>query len=439
MQQTKIIIINISITFLIFTSILFLLTYVDEINAQSNKKDIDPVLTDQNLKTDLVIDKLKFPIGMEFIGNDDFLVIEKNTGKVKRVTNGQVVNELLDLNVASKSERGLLGIAFLNTSKFDNSVGENPKDGYVFLFLTETDGQDDGKILGNKLYRYELIDGTLVNPVLLLDLPYLPGPSHNGGVLRIGPDGNLYLVMGDLNRNKDPEGDTIAQNLEGTSLPDGRGGVLRITPNGDTVMDGFTLGDSDLLDKYYGYGIRNSFGIGFDNVTGYLWDTENGSHYGDEINIIKPGFNSGWRQVLGTPFLYQNMTGEEFNRSNLINFNGNGKYYDPALTWNQTIAPTTIAFIHSDILGNEYKDDMLVGGVKNGTILHFDLNSTRTGLSLNGSLKDKVVNNPDEINDSIFGTRFGIITDIKIDPTDGELFVIASHSKNGKIFKISLK
>lgn len=439
MQQTKIIIINISITFLIFTSILFLLTYVDEINAQSNKKDIDPVLTDQNLKTDLVIDKLKFPIGMEFIGNDDFLVIEKNTGKVKRVTNGQVVNELLDLNVASKSERGLLGIAFLNTSKFDNSVGENPEDGYVFLFLTETDGQDDGKILGNKLYRYELIDGTLVNPVLLLDLPYLPGPSHNGGVLRIGPDGNLYLVMGDLNRNKDPEGDTIAQNLEGTSLPDGRGGVLRITPNGDTVMDGFTLGDSDLLDKYYGYGIRNSFGIGFDNVTGYLWDTENGSHYGDEINIIKPGFNSGWRQVLGTPFLYQNMTGEEFNRSNLINFNGNGKYYDPALTWNQTIAPTTIAFIHSDILGNEYKDDMLVGGVKNGTILHFDLNSTRTGLSLNGSLKDKVVNNPDEINDSIFGTRFGIITDIKIDPTDGELFVIASHSKNGKIFKISLK
>lgn len=439
MQQTKIIIINISITFLIFTSILFLLTYVDEINAQSNKKDIDPVLTDQNLKTDLVIDKLKFPIGMEFIGNDDFLVIEKNTGKVKRVTNGQIVNELLDLNVASKSERGLLGIAFLNTSKFDNAVGENPKDGYVFLFLTETEGQDDGEILGNKLYRYELIDGTLVNPVLLLDLPYLPGPSHNGGVLRIGPDGNLYLVMGDLNRHKAPEGDNIAQNLEGTALPDGRGGVLRITPNGDTVMDGFTLGDSYLLDKYYGYGIRNSFGIGFDNVTGYLWDTENGSHYGDEINIIQPGFNSGWRQVLATPYLYQNMTGEEFDRSNLINFNGNGKYYDPALTWNQTIAPTAIAFIHSDILGNEYKDDMLVGGVKNGTILHFDLNSTRTGLSLNGSLKDKVVNNPDEINDSIFGTGFGIISDIKIDPSDGELFVIASHSKNGKIFKISLK
>ncbi|MFB5599258.1 MAG: PQQ-dependent sugar dehydrogenase [Nitrososphaeraceae archaeon] len=440
MNSTKRYTSNVFFTFLIFTSLLILITNINEIDAQSKKKDIDPVLTDPDLKTELVIDKLKFPIGMEFIGNDDFLLIEKNTGKVKRVTNGQVVNELLDLNVASESERGLLGIAFLNSSKFNTSVNENSaKKDYVFLFVTETEGQDDGNILGNKLYRYEFIEGNLVNPVLLLDLPYIPGPSHNGGVLRIGPDGNLYIVMGDLNRNKDPEGDTIAQNLEGTSLPDGRGGVLRITPDGDTVQDGFTLGESGILDKYYGYGVRNSFGIGFDNITGYLWDTENGSHYGDEINIIKPGFNSGWRQVLGTPFLYESMTGEEFDRSQIINFNGNGKYYDPALTWNQTIAPTAIAFIHTDTLGNKYKDDMLVGGVKNGTLLHFDLNSTRTGLLLDGPLKDKIVNNPDEISDSILGTGFGIVTDIKIDPTDGDLFIIAANPKNGQVFKISLR
>ena len=308
---------------------------------------------------------------------------------------------------------------------------------YVFLFATETESQDDGKILGNKLYRYDFIDGNLVNPVLLLDLPFTPGPSHNGGVLRIGPDENLYLVMGDLNRIKDPSGDTIAQNLEGTSLPDGRGGVLRITPDGDTVNDGFSLGNSGLLDKYYGYGIRNSFGIGFDSITGYLWDTENGSHYGDEINIIKPGFNSGWRQVLGTPSLYKSMTGQDFDRNKLITFNNKGKYDDPALTWNQTIAPTTIAFIHTDTLGDEYKDDVLVGGVKNGTLLHFDLNSTRTGLQLTGPLADRIVNTPSEINEAVFGTGFGIITEIKIDPTDGDLVVIASNTKNGKIFKIS--
>ncbi|HSF50759.1 MAG TPA: PQQ-dependent sugar dehydrogenase [Nitrososphaeraceae archaeon] len=432
---------KISFTIFIFVGMLLLSITLDDIDAQSkkkSKKDINPILTDPDLKAELIIDKLKFPIGMEIIGNDDFLLIEKNTGVVKRIANGQVT-QLLDLNVASESERGLLGIAYLNLSNSGKFSEDDDSliPSYVFLFATETESQDDGNILGNKLYRYDFIDGKLVNPVLLLDLPFTPGPSHNGGVLRIGPDGNLYLVMGDLNRNKVPTGDTIAQNLEGTSLPDGRGGVLRITPDGDTVNDGFSLGNSGLLDKYYGYGIRNSFGIGFDSITGYLWDTENGSHYGDEINIIKPGFNSGWRQVLATPSLYKSMTGEDFDRNMLITFNNKGKYYDPALTWNQTMAPTTIAFIHTDTLGDEYKDDMLVGSVKNGTLLHFDLNSTRTGLQLTGPLADRIVNTPSEINEAVLGTGFGIITDIKIDPTDGDLFVIASNTKNGKIFKIS--
>ncbi|HLN35587.1 MAG TPA: PQQ-dependent sugar dehydrogenase [Nitrososphaeraceae archaeon] len=432
---------KISFTIFIFAGMLLLSISLDDIDAQSkkkSKKDINPILTDPNLKAELIIDDLNFPIGMEIIGNDDFLIIEKNTGIVKRIANGQVT-QLLDLNVASESERGLLGIAYLNLSKSGKFSEDDASliPSYVFLYATETEGQDNGNILGNKLYRYDFIDGKLVNPVLLLDLPFTPGPSHNGGVLRIGPDGNLYLVMGDLNRIKDPSGDTIAQNLEGTSLPDGRGGVLRITPDGDTVNDGFSLGNLGLLDKYYGYGIRNSFGIGFDSITGYLWDTENGSHYGDEINIIKPGFNSGWRQVLGTPSLYKSMTGQDFDRNKLITFNNKGKYYDPALTWNQTIAPTTIAFIHTDTLGDEYKDDVLVGGVKNGTLLHFDLNSTRTGLQLTGPLADGIVNTPSEINDAVLGTGFGIITDIKIDPTDGDLFVIASNTKNGKVFKIS--
>ena len=413
---------------------------ISEIDAQSSKKSNKepsiPILRDTNLKTELIVDKLQFPSGMDFIGNDDLLVIEKNTGKVKRVTNGEVVGELLDLNVATKSERGLLGIAVLDISKTKHASNYGPNDKFVFLFVTETKNQDEGEILGNRVYRFDFVNGSLINPVLLLDLPYLPGPSHNGGVMKIGPDNNLYIIMGDLNRLKDPTGDTIASNLQGTALPDGRGGVLRITPDGETVKDGFTLGDEGLLDKYYGYGVRNSFGLGFDNVTGFLWDTENGSHYGDEINIVKPGFNSGWRQVLGLSSMYSKFSDKEFDRSKLVTFNGNGKYYDPVLTWNNTIAPTTIAFIHSSKLGQEYMDDVLVGGVKNGTILHFDLNSTRTGFQLEGPLSDKLVNKPEELNSAIFGTGFDIITDIKVDPTDGDVYVLAANTKNGKIYKI---
>ena len=421
-------------------SIIFFVSNSNSISSQPEDLDM-PVLKDNSLKIELIVDNIKFPTGMELIGDDQFLVIEKNTGEVKLIDQDKKVQTLLDLNVANKSERGLIGLAFLNnTIDKDQLYGSQIIEydpNYVFLFVTETENEDNGDILGNRLYRYEFTNMTLVNPVLLLDLPYLPGPSHNGGVIRVGPDGNIYFVMGDLNRNKDPTGDTLAQNLENTFLPDGRGGILRITPDGDTVRDGFQLGNDGLLNKYYAYGIRNSFGIGFDPITGYLWDTENGSHYGDEINIIKPGFNSGWRQVLGLSPLYYNFSGKNFSSDDLITFNGNSYYTDPVLMWNQTIAPTTISFIDSTILGDKYTNDMLVAGVKNGTILHFDLNDTRTGLDLPNDLKDKIVNTPSELDDVIFGTGFALVTDIKIDHTDGDLYILSSNPKNGKIYKIS--
>ena len=418
---------------------------VDDVDAQSNKKSKKepsiPILRDSNLKTELIVDKLKFPSGMEFVGNDDLLVIEKNTGIVKRVTNGKVVAELLDLNVAKKSERGLLGIAVLDISKTKYVDKYGPNDKFVFLFVTETENQDDGNILGNRVYRYDFVNGNLINPTLLLDLPYLPGPSHNGGVMRIGPDNNLYIVMGDLNRLKDPSGDTITQNLEGTSPPDGRGGVLRITPDGETVNDGFTLGNEGLLDKYYGYGIRNSFGIGFDPATGILWETENGSNYGDEINIILPGFNGGWRQGLGLSTEYENFKNKEFDKSKLILFDGKGTYYDPVFTWVDTVAPTAITFINSKIFSEEYENDLLIGSVKQGRIFHFDLNETRIGLDLSssGELVDKMANVDEELEPVTLGRNFGIITDIEINPYDGKIYVADGKSKNGKIYQIHPK
>jgi aldose sugar dehydrogenase len=74
--------------------------------------------------------------------------------------------------------------------------------------------------------------------------------------------------------------------------PDGRGGILRVTQDGEIVQPSI-LGDEHPLDMYYAYGIRNSFGIDFDPETGNLWDTENDPSFGDEINLVEPGFNSG--------------------------------------------------------------------------------------------------------------------------------------------------
>ena len=415
-----------------------------------------PMFYDKNLQiTQFNTENLNFPTGIDFLGKNDILVIEKNTGQVKRIVDGEILNEpVLDVNVASESERGLLGIAILNTKDLINpdtttnkksqeeKNSTNEEEIKVFLFYTETKDIDNGEILGNRLYKYDFSDGKLINPKLLLDLPFLPGPSHNGGVLDLGPDNNLYIVVGDINREGNPEYMTLAQNIEDSALPDGRGGVLRVTVNGDPVLDDTgakgILGNNYPLNLYYGYGIRNSFGIGFDPVTGMLWETENGSNYGDEINVILPGFNGGWRQVLGLSTEYENFKNKEFDRSKLILFDGKGTYYEPVFTWVDTIAPTAITFIDSKIFGEGYENDLLVGSVKQGRIFHFNLNETRTGLDLLSSeqLVDKIANVDEELEPVTLGRNFGIITDIEINPYDGKIYVVDGQSKNGKIYQI---
>jgi len=436
------------IIFGIVISLVFTLTILQN-NLSDNAFGVEkepPIVYDQNLRITQLTDGLQFPTGIDFLGENDILVIEKNTGQVKRILNGEVLKEpVLDVNVASESERGLLGIAILNT-KQSNIANEGPRENNlnneikVFLFYTETKDIDNGDILGNRLYKYDFIDGKLVNPKLLLDLPFLPGPSHNGGVLDLGPDKNLYIVVGDVNREGNLGYMTLAQNIGGSKVPDGRGGVLRLTVDGTPVMDNnsFSLGDSGLLNFYYGYGIRNSFGIGFDPVTGILWETENGSNYGDEINVILPGFNGGWRQVLGLSAEYENFKNKEFDKSKLILFNGKGTYYDPVFTWVDTVAPTAITFIDSKIFGEEYENDLLVGSVKQGRIFHFNLNETRTGLDLpSEQLGDKMANVDEELEPVTLGRNFGIITDIEINPYDGNIYVVDGQSKNGKIYQLS--
>ena len=400
---------------------------------------------DLNLQiTQLTTDELNFPTGIDFLAEDDILVIEKNTGQVKRILDGKVLNEpVLDVNVATDTAQGLLGIAILNTKDLTNSDTTTNKkfqeennlldnEVKVFLFYTETKDIDNGNILGNRLYKYDFVDGKLVNPKLLLDLPV--SVQHNGGVLELGPDNHLYVVVGDI----DSKRPTLAQNVENNILPpDGRAGVLRLTVDGEPVNDGFTLGKEGVLDKYYGYGIRNSFGIAFDPLTGILWETENGDVYGDEINVILPGFNGGWRQVLGLSSMYTEFTHKIFDKSKLISLNGKGTYYDPVFTWGTCVAPTAITFIDSKIFGEEFENDLLVGSVnQGGRIFHFNLNETRTGLDLSssGELVDRMADVDEELTPVIAGRNFGTITDIEISPYDGKIYVVSSGEK-GKIFQ----
>jgi aldose sugar dehydrogenase len=421
---------------------------------------LNPIIKNNpSLKVEEVLDGLDFPTSMAFLGPEDILVLEKNDGTVRRILNGVLLEEpLLNVNVANEGERGMLGIAI---AEKDTSIGEDDNDNnnhvtYVFLYYTESTGQNndddvDGETIRNRLYRYELSQDKqeLVNPKLLLDLPATPGPTHNGGKVAIGPDDNVYLTIGDVGDHDAPNPSDIINVKDGPE-PDGRAGILRVTQDGEAVqmMDGQgieriveddsssgILGDEYPLNLYYAYGIRNSFGMDFDPVTSKLWDVETGRNLGEEVNLVEPGFNSGWMIAQGIWELNRMLQArgialpdDESFISQLVDFDGRGKYSSPEFTWGKMpIATSGTAFFHSDRLGKQYENDLFVGEFVNGIIFDFDLSEDRMQLSFdnNGPLKDKLADNAQELEDIIFGHGFGGITDIKIGPYDGYMYVLS--------------
>jgi glucose/arabinose dehydrogenase len=419
-----------------------------------------PIVQDPSLKVELIYQgnfklqpKLVSPIStMTFLGHD-ILILNKNDGTAYKIRNGTILDgPLLDVNVANKRERGLLGIT---TSKTKDANIE-----YIFIYYTESKKMDGTDVctrnyfcepgtepIGNRVYRYELNDkdngNKLVNPKLLLNLPANPGPSHVGGVMKIGPDSNLYITIGDLSGSVNKSSSTKAQNFKNGTGPDGRSGILRITQDGKPVSEKGVLGSGFPLNLYYAYGIRNSFGIDFDPITGYLWDTENGPAYGDEINLVEPGFNSGWVLVQGVwkpisiPASHEDLIAgnELLNPTNLVNFGGKGKYSPPEFVWKNTVGPTAIKFFSSDKLGKKYENDIFVGDNNFGNIYHFDLSKDRRELSLGGVLNDKIADNKTELNDIIFGKWFDGITDLDVGP-DGYLYVLSYKGDNVYIYRI---
>jgi aldose sugar dehydrogenase len=399
---------------------------------QKNKQWPSLQIPYKSLKVELVTEGLSFPTSMEFIDNNNILVLQKDNGTVHLVSNGILQKKpVLKVQVDTKGERGMLGITH---SRKDT----------VFLYFTES---EHDKPLRNRVYRYHWNGVNLVNRTLILDLPAAPGPYHQGGKLKIGTDNYLYAVIGDLTTILG-----VLQNYKDGKKPNDTSVILRVNPdNGSSVNNNpFSNNknknddynnDKDnverLLSKYYAYGIRNSFGIDFDPITGALWDTENGENGYDEINLIKPGFNSGWAQVMGPIARNNNKTDND-----LVNFPGS-IYADPVFSWKDQIGVTDIEFLNSSKLGDKYANNIFVGDINNGNLYYFEVNDRRTGLKFDNNnnnsnrhhigLTDFVADNKDELSAIVFGTGFGRITDIETGP-DGFLYILSYQ--DGKIYRI---
>ena len=205
---------------------------------------------------EVVTQGLDHPTQMAFLGMNDFLVLEKNNGIVLRVVNDSALPKpMIDVNVANKQERGLLGVAILrNHNVRDYQIKEpNTNSTKILLFYTESekDGNDICHIISyvnEEVSRKEtdftctnLEENSLVNPKLLLDLPAKPGADHMGGVIKIGPDNNIYLTGGDgdscagrrLCQQGNFEGSLLksqTSNIRDGMPATGRGGILENYP-----------------------------------------------------------------------------------------------------------------------------------------------------------------------------------------------------------------
>ncbi len=389
-----------------------------------------PTTIDPNLKVQVVYPPgLKGTTSMAFLGPNDILVLEKNTGIIKRILNGKVLPQpVLDVAVAPKIERGLLGIAVAPNVTSDGKR-------YVFLYYTQAGGAINGDEftgsvppIGNMVVRYEFVNGKLINPLQLMKLPANPGitnrPDHNGGKIAIGPDDHVYAVIGEVGGHQ-----TKAQNVKNGPPADGTGGIMRVTQDGQSVPNS-PFGDEPPLSYYFAYGIRNSFGIAFDPDSGKLWDTENGPDFGDEINEVEPGFNSGWNLIQGYA---KDSTHKQASPSALVKLSKSAMYSDPEFEWDDPVGPTALTFLNSDKLGAQYKNDLFVGDINNGNLYHFKLSEDRTKLLYpNGQPIAKKAITSQQIPILRFGQGFGGITDLQVGP-DGYLYVLGN---TGEIFRI---
>jgi aldose sugar dehydrogenase len=469
---------------------LLVMVFVD-----SERVGAQPTVVDPRLEVRTVVSGLNSPTTMAFLGDDDILVLEKETGRVRRVMNGTIQSTVLDLPVNFGSERGLLGIAL--HPEFPTNPG-------VYLYWTEsTTGNDtsvlsETPLLGNRVDRFTWDGSTLTfdqNIIRLRAIQQDAGQpergNHDGGVLRLGPDGKLYIFFGDQGRRGQlqnlpdgPFGPGQPDDQFGGPEPDNAhlsGVILRLNDDGTAPANNpfFKFGASvggevgANIQKIFSYGHRNSFGMAFDPFSGKLWLQENGDDSFSELNLVEAGMNGGWVQIAGPveriaqfkqietsnaidpvtmtsyfglqqvrwpPTLIADAPAEALSRLFML---PGAHYSDPKFSWKFEVAPAGLGFLDSAALGPRYEGDLFLGEARTfldaGYLFRLRLNRTRRQIAVRDSaLEDKVADNPNkfDITESeslLFGRGFGVGTDVQTGP-NGNLFVVSLS--NGAIYEI---
>ena len=448
-------------------------------------------MVDLRLGVRTVADGLSQPTSMAFLGPNDLLVLEKSTGRVRRIVDGVVGATVLDLAVNSGSERGLLGIAL---------HPDFPADPGVYLYWTEsTTGADTNvlsqtPLLGNRVDRFSWdgaslsFDRNLIRIRAIQEDAGQPARgNHDGGMLAFGADGRLFVFTGDVGRRGHlqnlPCGPTAT--CPGPIVPDDQFGgpeaddahrtgvVLRLEDDGTAPTDnpffaaGAALGGEvgANVQRLYSYGHRNSFGMAVDPESGSLWLQENGDDSFSELNRVEAGMNGGWVQIAGpvgridefkeieTTFGSRSLQQLRWPPENIADspeealarlFMLPGAHYsDPELSWRWEIAPAGIGFVAGRGLGPQFEGDLFMGAatpnLEGGYLFRLRLTGNRAKVGVDDPrLEDRVADNvaKHDLTESetlLAGRNFGVSTDVETGP-NGNLFVLSLS--NGAVYEI---
>ncbi len=301
----------------------------------------------------LFISGLFSPTAMAFAPDGRLFVAQQN-GQLKVEKNGQLLAvPFVTLNVDSTGERGLLGVAF--DPDFTNNQ-------YIYVYYTTA-----GSPIHNRVSRFTADGDTAVpgSEVVLLDLDNLSAATnHNGGAIHFGPDGKLYIAVGD---------NALGSNAQ--TLTNLHGKILRINPDGTIPVNPFDTQTTGKNKAIWALGLRNPFTFSFQPGTGRFFINDVGQNNWEEINESYAGANYGWPGIEGN-------TG--------IPPAGPGTYRAPVYVYDHTgTAPNGCAitggvFYNPAVaqFGNEYIGDYFFGDFCGNWIYRLNYNSAGTSYTV---------------------------------------------------------
>src|SRR3989338_3683184 len=248
----------------------------------------------EGFETEILAENLDVPWAIDFLPDGRMIFTERN-GNVNVLDNGKT-EVVADINVTEVAESGLLGIAI--DPEFENN-------NFIYVYYTYENG--------NRVSRF-VLNEVLENETVLIDnIP--SAPFHDGGRIKFGPDGKLYITTGDATEP------SSSQNINSVA-----GKILRINKDGSVPVD------NPFGNYVYSYGHRNSQGLAWNN--GLLYSSEHGPSRNDEINVIVKGGNYSWPKECTET----------------------GNFTNPIRCYTEfTVAPSGIAF---------YKNDLYVAGLR---------------------------------------------------------------------------